>query len=238
MAQDDKTAKRSTAAESEGGGETGAPGKPIAAAARREIPGNLPYLTAAGTLKKMLDKITEAQRPDKFTYDFMENVLKLTGGAARASIPILKRSGFLSSDGTPTELYARFKTDSGRASAALQAMRNGFPEIFKRSEYAHTADDNKIRDIIVEITGLQKNDPVATAIRNTFNVFRSYVPKETELRSEWAEPGSSSEELPVRVERPLAADEVERGAVRLAYNINIVLPETSDLAVLNAIFKS
>jgi len=42
----------------------------------------------------------------------------------------------------------------------------------------------------------------------------------------------------VRVERPLAADEVERGAVRLAYNINIVLPETSDLAVLNAIFKS
>jgi hypothetical protein len=30
----------------------------------------------------------------------------------------------------------------------------------------------------------------------------------------------------------------EVGQIRLAYNINIVLPETADLNVLNAIFKS
>jgi hypothetical protein len=134
------------------------------AAARREIPGNMPYLSAAGSLKTVLDKIIEAQRPEKFTLDYLQDVLKMNGGSARATIPILKRLGFLSSDGTPTEIYSRFKTDSGRGAATIQALKNGFPEIFKRSEYAHAAEDSKLQDIIVEITGLQGADPVARAI--------------------------------------------------------------------------
>ncbi|WP_162950123.1 DUF5343 domain-containing protein [Rhizobium jaguaris] len=63
-------------------------------AAQRKIPGNLPYLTASGTLKKALDGIIPASRPDKFNADFLENVLKLSGGGARACIPILKKNGF------------------------------------------------------------------------------------------------------------------------------------------------
>src|SRR3954451_18700188 len=97
----------------------------------REIPGGFPYMTSPGTLRKVLDKIIEAQRPDKFNPDFLENVLKMKGGTARATITILKKMGFLSSDGTPTELYAKFKTDSGRSAATLQGLRNGFSEIFR-----------------------------------------------------------------------------------------------------------
>jgi hypothetical protein len=127
----------------------------------RKIPGNLPYIAASGTLKKVLDRLVEASRPDKFNTDFLENVLKMSGGSARATIPLLKRMGFLTSDGAPTELYGRFRTSSGRGPAALQALRTGFPEIFKRSEYAHSVEDPKLRDIIVEITGLKASDPVA-----------------------------------------------------------------------------
>jgi hypothetical protein len=220
-------------AEPPGTGASGSiPGKAASATPRR-IPGNLPYLTGHGTLKRVLDKITEAQRPDTFNQDFMANVLKLTGGAARACIPILKRMGFLSSDGAPTELYARFKTEGGRGEAALQALRNGFPEIFKRSEYAHAADEDRLKDLIVEITGLQKSDQVAQAIRSTFNVVRSYVGKNVNVDRERPAPNPPADEAAQR-DPPQLND---LGAVRLAYNINIVLPETSDLAVLNAIFR-
>jgi hypothetical protein len=143
--------------------------------AYRKIPGNLPYLPGVGSLKKALDGIVGAQRPDKFNPDFLENILQLKGGSARATVPMLKKMGLVASDGSPTELYARFKTESGRGPAALQAIKNAYPEIYKRSEYAHTVADSKLRDIIVEITGLQPTDQIVGAIKGTFNIIKSYV---------------------------------------------------------------
>ena len=122
-------------------------------AARREIPGNLPYLTGPGTLKNVLSKIIELAKPDKFNYDFLENVVKIKGGNARSCIPILKKMGFLTTDNSTTELYGRFRTEGGRSAAAYEGLRRAFPEIFKRSDYAYSLDENKIKDIIVEITG-------------------------------------------------------------------------------------
>lgn len=205
---------------------------------QRKIPGNLPYLTASGTLKKALDRLIEAQRPERFSVDFLENVLKLSGGAARATIPVLKKMNFLGSDGTPTELYAKFRTDGGRGAAALQGLRSAFQEVFRRSEYAHSAEESKLKDIIVEITGLKPNDPVAMAIRSTFNVIKSYIPANLDVSAPSVEIQESID--PVENRSP-SRSEIRDGSPReigLLYNINIVLPETSDLNVLNAIFKS
>ncbi|WP_158809055.1 DUF5343 domain-containing protein, partial [Beijerinckia sp. L45] len=149
----------------------------------------------------------------------------------------LKKMAFLTSDGTPTELYAKFWTDSGRALAAVHGLRNAFPEMYKRSEYAHAVDDNKIKDIIVEITGLKPNDPVAVAIKSTFNVIRAYIPSNFDPSSIQDEPQTltqdrSEDHNSERDKRPMGT------AIGLSYNINIVLPETSDIKVLNAIFRS
>jgi hypothetical protein len=208
----------------------------------RKIPGNLPYLPASGTLKKALDRLVEASRPDKFNSDFLENVLKLTGGSARATIPILKRLGFLASDGTPTDLYARFRTEGGRGPAALQALRTGFSEVFKRSEYAHSVADTKLRDIIVEITGLKPTDPVALAIKSTFNVIKGYIPAGMDYSASVDEDSHVVEDLNGNQSSSSQSTHTRypsrSGAVGLVYNINLVLPETSDLRVLNAIFRS
>lgn len=208
----------------------------------RKIPGNLPYLSAAGTFEKVLDRIIEAARPPKFNSDFLENVLKLTGGAARATIPILKRMEFVASDGTPTELYARFRTESGRAAAALHGLRAAFPEIFKRSDYAHAVDDGKLKDIIVEITGLTPGDSIVRAIRGTFNAIKNYVPEGTTVSSS-DESDSTATEEPAGGSTSQQAQHVNLPRTRsqnvgLVYNINIVIPETSDVRVLNAIFRA
>ena len=216
-------------------------GEKVSVAPTRKIPGNLPYLTSPGTLKRALERLIEASRPDKFNADFLENVLKLSGGAARATIPILKKLGFLTSDGVPTELYAKFRTGGGRSQAVLQALKIGFQEIFKRSEYAHTVDDKKLRDIIMEITGLNANDQVAQAIRGTFNAVKSFIPAGSENGI-----GEQDNMSPVDDVAGVAAvsysgevsNNIFGDGIRLSYNINIVIPETSDLKVLNAIFRS
>lgn len=207
-------------------------------ATKRKIPGNLPYLPASGTLKKVLDKIIEAQQPPRFSVDFVENVLNVTGGAARATIPILKKMGFVASDGAPTALYSKFRTNGERGAAALQGLQNAFSEVFKKSGYAHTANDAKIKDIIVEITGLTPTDPIAVAIKGTFNVIKSYVPPDTSI--EVAGDNQQKSDEIANYDRSAAASTSieESSGIRLAYNINIILPETSDLNILNAIFRS
>lgn len=206
---------------------------------RREIAGNLPYLTASGTLKRVLDRVIELAKPDKFNQDFLENVVKITGGAARACIPILKRMGFLASDNNPTDLYSRFRTEGGRSAATHAGLRNAYPEIFKRSDYAYSVEDSKLRDIVVEITGLKSNDPVAQAIKGTFNVIRSYISSGYNPVEDVGDQVKLSE-TPSSFEASGNPAGVSRGdrSLGIAYNINIVLPETSDLNVLNAIFRS
>jgi hypothetical protein len=204
--------------------------KPAGAAAPgpRKIAGNLPYLPGPGSLKKALDGIIGAQRPDKFNADFLESILNLKGGA---TVPIFKKMGLVASDGSPTELYSRFKTDSGRGSAALQAIKNAYPEIYKRSEYAHSVTDSKIKDIIVEITGLQATDPIVSYIKSTFNIIKSYIGTATSTDDAQTANDSSTIDYTEN-------SSVVKPNVGLSYHINIVIPETSNVAVLNAIFRA
>ncbi|AYG58043.1 DUF5343 domain-containing protein [Rhizobium jaguaris] len=143
--------------------------------------------------------------------------------------------GFLTSDGVPTELYAKFRTDGGRSSAATQGLRAAFQEIFKRSEWAHTVDDAKLRDIVVEVTGLGPSDHILKAIIATFKAIRSFVVPG--LERDDAVPITGVEEVE-NASTGVGVAPSSNGDIRLAYNINIVLPETSDLKVLNAIFRS
>lgn len=125
-------------------------------AARRKIPGGLPYTPSPGVLRRVLEKIPTSEKPSVFTADFLGTVMEATGGASRPIIPILKATGLLSQTGAPTELYSQFQTETGRANAALQALRNGFGEIFRRNQYAHRAEEPALIDVIVSITGLPR----------------------------------------------------------------------------------
>lgn len=51
--------------------EKGSVGK----AANREIKGNIPYSSSPGSITLVLEAIIAAERPDKFTNNFMETVL-------------------------------------------------------------------------------------------------------------------------------------------------------------------
>lgn len=205
--------------------------------ARRKIPGGLPYTSSPGVLRRVLEKIPTSEKPAVFTSDFLGTVMEASGGASRPIIPILKSTGFLNQTGAPTELYAQFQTEAGRSSAALQALRNGFGEIFRRNQYAHKAEEAALIDVIVAITGLPKKEGIVRYILTTFQAFQDYAKnaREDGNADEQADAGTPQDSSPPLL-NALSGTGVDR--LQLAYNINVVLPETTNVEVYNAIFRS
>lgn len=201
---------------------------------RREIKGGIPYSTSPGVFKKALEGIIPAERPDKFGATYMETILKLTGGSARTVPPLLKKMQFLGADGAPTLLYSKFKTDGGRSQAAFEGLKHAFSELFRRNEFIHRADESGVKDTIVEITGLKKSDPIVRLMYQSFDAIRSFIQGDVSSSPAVEDPTPLSPDVPLSP--PVGVPSAR--TIGLNYNINIVLPETENIAVFNAIFRS
>jgi hypothetical protein len=206
---------------------------------------NLPYMNAYGSISKVLNKIIEAKRPDRFTQDYLETVLALPSSSLRPVISLLKRIGFLNTDGGPTELYSKFKTEGGRKAAMAAGLRIGYPEIFKRNEYAYKLDRPKLTDIIVEMTGLEKNNGMVRNIVGTFLALNEFADFDRELSDEKlnrSEPqvktqDESGPERGAHSQLP-ALGSPQRVGMNLSYTINLNLPESTNIEVFNTIFRA
>lgn len=205
-------------------------------ATRRKIPGGLPYTSSPGVLRRVLEKVPTSEKPGVFTADFLGTVMEATGGASRPIIPIFKATGLLNQTGAPTELYAQFQTDAGRPAAALQALRNGFSEIFRRNQYAHKAEESVLIDVIVAITGLPKKEGIVRYILATFQAFQEYAKSAREDATFEDQPSDQTRDQTPPTDHG-HSDGGSTG-LRLAYNINVVLPETTNVEVYNSIFRS
>jgi hypothetical protein len=177
-----------------------------------------------------------SEKPKVFTGDFLPTVIGASGGAARPIIPILKATGLLNQGGVPTELYSQFQTESGRSAAALAALRHGYAEIFKRNQYAHRADEKTLTDVIVSITGLPRSEKIVRYILNTFQTFQAFARSATDEVPKMV--GSEPRVAEQATEKPDGRDTAAPMGIGLVYNINVALPETTDIDVYNAIFRS
>ena len=68
-----------------------------------------PYMNAYGNVTKILNKIKDAKTPSRFSQDYLETVLGFSGGGSRPFVSLAKRIGLLNADGTPSDLYSRFR---------------------------------------------------------------------------------------------------------------------------------
>jgi hypothetical protein len=104
-----------------------------------------PFMNATGLVTKIFDKIISASQPERFTQDFLKTKLGFDSGSSRPFIPLLKRLGFISTDGAPTPLYSKFRNKEERGKAMAQAIRHGYKELFERSEHAHDLPKDRKR---------------------------------------------------------------------------------------------
>lgn len=202
----------------------------------------LPYMNSTGLVSKILDKIKEAKAPDRFSQDFLGTVLGYSSGSARPFISLAKRLTLINSDGTPSLLYHRFRGSEDESRAAMaEAIRKGYAPLYKRNEYAHNLEKKKLEGLIREITGMEEGNSVLRAITGTFEALKKYADFDAAVETGQV---PSNDETAKDVE-PTGGDHGPRTdglrdgtPMRFGYTININLPDTNDIAVFNAIFKS
>jgi hypothetical protein len=204
-----------------------------------------PYMNSTGLISKIFGRIADAQKPERFTQDYLESVLGYGSGSARPVIPLLKRLNFLQSDGTPTQLYARIRNPSERASAMLEGLKIAYADLYARNEYAHVLPTDKLRDLVVEVTGIERGNQIVKAIVGTFQALKAAgsINETTKTGPTQATSGveTSTSAIPaVSVDRPDAwpRRNDQEVAMNLSYTINLNLPPSTDATVFNAIFKA
>lgn len=202
----------------------------------------LPYVTAPGNVSKTLNAIISAATPKKVTQDFVKEMLKIPGGSGHQMTSFLKKVGMAGPDGTPTDIYRKFRNEATRGAAAAAALRHGYEKLYKRNEYMHTLSESKLKGLIIEETGADESN---SAVRYTakciqgINAFASHDAVSEETTETQQEPSK----LPAPDDHSVHsaqqwAQQRDGIGMNLSYTINLNLPSTSDIAVFNAIFKS
>ncbi len=194
----------------------------------------LPYVSGYGRISTALEKIKSAATPDRFTRDFLQTTLQMKGGSAHPLIPFLKRTGFLRSDGSPTDLYSQFRNSAESGIAAGQALRIGYAPLYEINESVHDLGDEDVLGLIVQFTGLKGNSSTVRAILGSFKALRDFADFSANTPTQSAPPSEPA--VPATAE-PTPHSTPPR-SLSIGYTINLHLPATSDIAVFNAIFKS
>ena len=65
----------------------------------------LPYVTAPGCLGLDKKRMHSNGTPPSISQDFVKTILKIPGGSGNQVTAYLRKIGFASSDGSPTDLY-------------------------------------------------------------------------------------------------------------------------------------
>lgn len=209
---------------------------------------SLPFMNSTGLVSKIFTKIIEAQTPPKYTQDFQANKLGYGSGSAKPFIPLLKRIGFISSDGTPTDLYKKFRNSSSRGVAMAEAIKKGYSPLYAVSEYAHDLDQKKLKDAIIQVTGHSSDSGTVKAISGTFAALKNYANfeqnsedveiEEKDVGVERLNGSGHESRVPMMANVELPISQQAARGMNLSYTINLNLPETKDPEVFDAIFTS
>jgi hypothetical protein len=198
----------------------------------------LPYVTAPGNIERALTGIKSAATPPRVNQDFVKTILKIPGGSGAQMTSYLKKIGFANADGTPSDIYRRFRNPSTAGSAAADSIKFAYGPLYTRNEYMHQLSDEKLKGLIIEETGQGSDSNVVSLVLAAIKSLKKHA--------NWD--GASVEvkdTLPAAISS--TSGDAEQGNGRsavsslgmdLSYTINLNLPATTDVAVFNAIFKS
>ncbi|OAL58627.1 hypothetical protein A6R74_06970 [Halomonas sp. ALS9] len=199
-------------------------------------------MSAPNALTKILNKIKQAAVPSVFNADFLSTVLGFKGGNDRTFISWAKKCGILNTDGTPTDLYKKFRNSATSGYAMASAIKIGYEELFRRNEYANKLNPKDIKGHIIEITGVSAENSTAEKTLQTFLNALDFADFDAVNGTigdyEDEEESTSSVEASVADSKQSVKDHSSQLKLGLNYTINIVLPKSDDPKVYSAIFKS
>ncbi len=205
------------------------------------MPTEIPYIAAAGSISKILEKIKEATTPETFSQDFLKTKLGFNGGNYLSFIPWAKKAGLVNSDGTLTNLYKQFRNPTTSAKSLGIAIKQAYSELYSRNEYCHDLDKKAFKGLVMEATGDAHDSQKVEKIVSTFFNAKTLADFESngiDKTEDEEKRKSTKKEEPQQPQSSNSGTGVKVRTIGLNYTINLVLPKTDDPAIFNAIFKS
>lgn len=199
----------------------------------------LPYLASPGSIKTCLEKIKSAATPERVTQDFITTKLQIKGGTGAALIPYLKKIGFVASDGTPTELYKKYRNHATAGTSVAAAIKIGYKPLAQVNEYFYELNEKDLLALITQVTGAEEGNQVVKLISSTLKSIKSVANFEPTNEEKKQEPHNTNpHKEPPDENKQNHHQNINQRGLNFSYTINLNLPATTDQAVFNAIFRS
>jgi hypothetical protein len=203
------------------------------------------YTVKYGSLASYFDAIKGAQPPERFSVKFLEN-LEFKSTNDRTFIGILKELGFLDSNGVPTDRYFQFLDNSISGKVLAEAIEEMYSDLFAIKKDANNLTSNDVVNKLKTLYKGSKKENIIKLISKTFSGLCEIADFSPRTKSATST-STSKKTTKSEKEEPKHRDNLKSGTIpkernisldSLQYHINIVLPDTRDQAVYDAIFKS
>ena len=197
------------------------------------------YLTSVKNLDGILTAIKGAQAPEKFTQAFLES-LEFKSTSDRLVVGVLKSIGFIDDSGKPKDRYFRFLDQTQSDKVLAEGVREAYQDLFKVNVKAHELSK---QDVINKFKTLSQGQLSESVLDKMAMTFASLV-KLADFQSQPAgaskppasDPGDPDKNPPQNPGSAPSNNNLKLGG--LVYNIQIVMPESRDPAVYDALFQS
>ena len=189
-----------------------------------------------------MNSILAARAPERFTNKFLED-LGFKSSNDRLITGVLKGMGFLNETGEPRQRYYDFLDQTQSKKVLAKGIQEAYEDLFSLRRDAQNMSQDEVKNKLKTLTQGQKGDRVIESMAKTFKTLCDYADwsepenlvKEQKLEKDIedtfeSQQQSSSNQIPIIANKT--------NSLGLCYNIQIHLPETTNMAVYDAIFQS
>jgi hypothetical protein len=202
------------------------------------------YTLKPGSVPAYFEAMLNAEAPDRFSVRFLES-LEFKSTNDRPFVNVLKDLGFIDTDGVPKDRYYEFLDRSQSEKVVAEGVREAFSDLFAVNTKAHELSTEEVKNKLRTLYKGTKKDGLISRIASTFSALCEYAdfssPRATRPapKTPHATEGTAAkDEKKLPTERRSEDGTPSLSMDALQYHINIVLPESRDQAVYDAIFKS
>ena len=205
------------------------------------------YLTSGKNLDGILTAMQQAKAPERFTQRFLES-LGYKGNSDRLVIGVFKAIGFLDDQGKPTDRYFQFLDQTQSRLVLGEAVQDAYADLFEINTQAHKLERSEVKNKFKTLSQGQYGDSVIDKMAMTFAAlsslsdFSKSSPKKAKDTTDEAAPmgetpsGSSDATSTRSSDAAVHPKSISWGG--LHYNIQLILPESRDPKVYDALFRS
>lgn len=198
------------------------------------------YLTSVKNFEGIMNSILGAKAPDRFTSKFLGD-LGYKSSNDRLITGVLKALGLLTDTGEPTQRYYDFLDQTQSKKILAIGIQEAYEDLFTVNKDAQNMTQDEVKNKLKTLTQGQKGDKVIDSMARTFKTLCDYA--------DWSESTkdinnmidrSNDVALPEETDNTFTTqfNNTNRGPMALQYNIQVHLPETTNMAVYDAIFQS